>query len=92
MIFTSENYFNFYSDFKTKCCYVLGLIFFAGNSLVQYYLFLGSISLVGVLANAWTVVLEGNFHMSIVLTIVNTILACGKRKIELNLTPSDSIY
>lgn len=62
--------------FETKCCYVLGLILFAGESEVQYNLFLWSIGLVGVITNAWTVILEGNFHLSIVLTMVNTILAC----------------
>lgn len=37
-----------------------------------------SMMLSGVIANTWTVVLGGNIHLSLVLSIVNAMLACGK--------------
>lgn len=61
-----------------KSCYVIGLLFFTNAVDERMNLFGMSINLMGVLPNTWTLIAAGNVDLSITITVINTVLACGE--------------
>lgn len=57
---------------------MIGLLFFKNAVYERMNLFGMSIGLMGILPNTWTLLADGNVDLSISITVVNTILACGE--------------
>ena len=61
---------------------MIGLLFFKDAVYERMNLFGVSIELMGILPNTWTLLAEGNVDLSLSITVVNTILACGESAFE----------
>lgn len=61
-----------------KLSYKFGFVFFSDSLRYQFELIATGITLLGFVAICWTVVLEGNIDLSIIMTIVNIHLYFGK--------------
>lgn len=60
--------------------YALGLIIFPDDADLQLVLFVVGVCLVGGVSNLWTLILGGNFELSIIMSILNTLIVCGELK------------
>lgn len=56
---------------------------FPEDADLQLVLFVVGICLLGGVSNLWTLILGGNFELSIVMSVVNTLIVCGKLKITI---------
>ncbi|XP_055299143.1 sodium/bile acid cotransporter 4-like isoform X2 [Sitodiplosis mosellana] len=56
---------------------VLGLLLFPDNVEIRFGLFATGISSMGVSSSLWSVILTGNVELSIIVNVLNTILAYG---------------
>lgn len=64
-----------------KSCFALGLIVLPDSSRMQVVLLVIGSSLVGGVSNLWTVLLGGNLNLSLILSVINTVIANGNGEI-----------
>lgn len=67
--------------FPNQFCYMLGLLLLFNNVIYQLILLEKGINVMGILANTWTLIADGNIELSIIMTVINTLLACGEWQI-----------
>lgn len=61
----------------------MSLIIFPESASLHYVLFVIGVCLIGGVSDFWTASLEGNLDLSITMSMVNSLLACGKLSLSL---------